>query len=68
MVRQKMQRCLECDAYSLRLICLVCGGASQAAGPLKWSPEDPRSTVRRKMQKVGHPEWVESLPSIDEEE
>ena len=26
------------------------------------------SRFRRKMQKVGQPEWVESLPSIDEEE
>ena len=68
MVRQKMQRCLACGSYSLRLACLECGGESQAAGPLKWSPEDPRSKIRRKMHNVGHPEWIESLPSLGEEE
>ncbi|RJU95594.1 MAG: hypothetical protein DWC10_07710 [Candidatus Poseidoniales archaeon] len=69
MARQRMQQCLTCGKFSLKTTCPHCGETAQAAAPLKWSPEDHRSSLRRKMNRVESPEWPASLatlPSLEE--
>ncbi|DAC21198.1 MAG TPA: hypothetical protein D7H91_04600 [Candidatus Poseidoniales archaeon] len=69
MAKQRMQRCLTCGAFSLRTICPECGERAQAAAPLKWSPEDNRAALRRKMKGVEDKDWpsqLATLPSLDE--
>ncbi|MBT4059053.1 MAG: ribosome biogenesis protein [Euryarchaeota archaeon] len=68
MVRSKMQKCKDCGAYGLSTTCKKCGGTAQAAGPLKFSPQDPQAKRRREYQKVTDPKWVENLPSPKVEE
>ena len=41
---------------------------AQAAGPLKFSPQDPQAKRRREYEKVGTPEWLAKLPSPKTEE
>ena len=65
MARQMLQQCLECSAWSLSRICTVCGGKAQAAAPIKWSPEDHRASVRRKMYDVTSQKWTDDLPKLD---
>ena len=65
MARQMLQQCLECSAWSLSRICTVCGGKAQAAAPIKWSPEDHRASVRRKMYDVTSQKWTNDLPKLD---
>ena len=48
MARQLIQKCKLCGAYSYNLDCKECEGTSQAAAPLKWTPEDPQAHRRRK--------------------
>ncbi len=64
MARQRMQQCLTCGAFSLNTTCPECGEVAQAAAPLKWSPEDHRSALRRKMNGVEDPAWAQSLPTL----
>jgi rRNA maturation protein Nop10 len=64
MARQILQQCLSCQAWSLATTCPACGGVAQAAAPLKWSPEDNRATIRRKMYNVESAEWTEALPTL----
>lgn len=64
MARQILQQCLTCKAWSLSTTCSSCGETAQAAAPLKWSPEDNRATIRRKMYDVDTPEWVEGLATL----
>ena len=64
MARQILQQCLECQSWSLSITCPKCGGRAQAAAPIKWSPEDHRASVRRKMYDVSSKEWTEKLPQI----
>lgn len=69
MAKQRMQQCLSCGAFSLSTICPVCGGQAQAAAPLKWSPEDHRAALRRKMNGVEDDDWPEqlaTLPSLEQ--
>ena len=69
MAKQRMQQCLSCGAFSLSTVCPVCGGQSQAAAPLKWSPEDHRAALRRKMNGVEDDDWPEqlaTLPSLEQ--
>ncbi|MDG1555849.1 MAG: nucleolar RNA-binding Nop10p family protein [Candidatus Poseidoniaceae archaeon] len=69
MARQLLQQCLECEAWTLATTCPSCGSKAQAAAPLKWSPEDHRASIRRKMYNVESPEWaanLATLPSLDE--
>ncbi|MBK00647.1 MAG: ribosome biogenesis protein [Euryarchaeota archaeon] len=68
MARQLIQKCKTCGAYSYELICPICGGNSQAAAPLKWTPEDPQAHRRRKMNEVESETWNDTLPSLSEEE
>ena len=73
MVRQKLQRCISCGAHGLSTTCHSCGENAQAAGPMKWSPEDPQAARRRQRQDVGSKQWLESLPkaiigTVSEEE
>tara|TARA_B100000282_G_C31623091_1_gene440277 strand:- start:298 stop:429 length:132 start_codon:yes stop_codon:yes gene_type:complete len=37
------------------------------SAPLKYSPEDPQGKRRREREDAGSDEWVESLPSPNEE-
>jgi rRNA maturation protein Nop10 len=64
MARQILQQCLTCQAWTLSTTCTSCDGTAQAAAPLKWSPEDNRATIRRKMYDVESPEWTQSLPTL----
>ncbi len=51
--------------------CPSCGGTARAAAPLKWSPEDAKADLRRRLEGVENPEWTASLPvlgEMDEEE
>ncbi|MBC8437703.1 MAG: ribosome biogenesis protein [Euryarchaeota archaeon] len=63
-----MQKCRECGEYGLSTTCKKCGGMAQAAGPLKFSPQDPQAKRRREYEKVGTPEWLAKLPSPKTEE
>ena len=64
MARQIIQQCLECQSWTLSTKCPKCGGIAQAAAPIKWSPEDHRASIRRKMYDVSSKEWTEKLPNI----
>jgi rRNA maturation protein Nop10 len=64
MARQRMQQCQACGAFSLQTACAQCGGVAQAAAPLKWSPEDHRASLRRKMNNVEDAGWSASLPTL----
>jgi len=68
MVRQKLQKCTACGVYGLALTCKACGGKAQAAGPMRFSPEDSRGHLRRKIHGVEDPTWAEKLPSPKEED
>ena len=68
MAKQRMQQCLSCGVFSLSTTCPACGGRAQAAAPLKWSPEDNRAALRRKMNGVEDPDWpsqLATLPSLE---
>tara|TARA_Y100001935_G_C17158512_1_gene434072 strand:- start:616 stop:819 length:204 start_codon:yes stop_codon:yes gene_type:complete len=67
MARQLIQKCKSCGAYSYTLSCKKCNGTSQAAAPLKWTPEDSQAHRRRKFQNVSSDDWNETLPSFAEE-
>ena len=64
MARQILQQCKTCKAWSLSTTCSSCGEVAQAAAPLKWSPEDNRATIRRKMYGVETPGWVDGLATL----
>ena len=64
MARQILQQCLSCKAWSLATTCPACGKTAQAAAPLKWSPEDNRAQIRRKMYAVESEEWIDGLPTL----
>jgi len=69
MARQRMQQCLSCGAFSLKTTCPLCGERAQAAAPLKWSPEDHRAALRRKMNGVEEATWpsqLATLPSLED--
>ena len=69
MARQLLQQCLECGAWTLATTCPSCGSKAQAAAPLKWSPEDHRAEIRRKMYNVTDAKWASglaTLPSLEE--
>ncbi|MBT60753.1 MAG: hypothetical protein CMA63_04275 [Euryarchaeota archaeon] len=65
MARQLLQQCLTCGAWTLATTCPSCGKTAQAAAPLKWSPEDHRAGIRRKMYQVESPEWTAGLATLD---
>tara|TARA_B100001113_G_scaffold263679_1_gene218591 strand:- start:259 stop:495 length:237 start_codon:yes stop_codon:yes gene_type:complete len=65
MARQLLQQCVECQGWTLERICPNCGGGANAAAPLKWSPEDQRANIRRKMYNVESPEWTADLPELE---
>ncbi|MCH1540058.1 MAG: RNA-protein complex protein Nop10 [Candidatus Poseidonia sp.] len=64
MARQILQQCLTCQAFSLKQVCPKCSEVAQAAAPLKWSPEDHRAALRRKMKNVQSDEWSSGLPTL----
>jgi rRNA maturation protein Nop10 len=65
MARQLLQQCTTCQDWTLERICAKCGAAANAAAPLKWSPEDQRANIRRKMYNVESPEWTAALPELE---
>ncbi len=65
MGRQLLQQCKDCQMWTLERICPKCGGEANAAAPLKWSPEDQRANLRRKMYNVESSQWLEELPKLD---
>ena len=65
MARQLLQQCVDCPDWTLERICPTCGGQANAAAPLKWSPEDQRANIRRKMYNVEAPEWSVALPELE---
>ena len=67
MVRSKLQYCKSCDLYGLGPDCDVCGKVMVTSAPLKYSPEDPQGKRRRERENAGSDEWVQSLPSPNEE-
>ncbi len=64
MAKQLLQQCLDCNAWSLSTTCPSCGKNAQAAAPLKWSPEDHRAELRRRMHNVEDSSWPQSLPTL----
>jgi len=55
----------------LSTTCPACGGSARAAAPIKWSPEDTKADLRRRLEGVTEAAWIEALPSlgdVDEEE
>ena len=64
MAKQRMQQCLTCGAFSLNTTCPKCGERAQAAAPLKWSPEDNRAALRRKMNGVENADWPSQLATL----
>ncbi len=64
MARQILQRCVDCGAWCLELVCPTCGGKAQASAPLKWSPEDHRAGVRRQLNNVESPDWPKTIPTL----
>tara|TARA_B100000927_G_scaffold82675_2_gene66274 strand:+ start:8664 stop:8876 length:213 start_codon:yes stop_codon:yes gene_type:complete len=67
MVRSKLQYCKNCDLYGLGPECDACGEAMVSSAPLKYSPEDPQGKRRRERENAGSDNWVNSLPSPNEE-
>ena len=64
MARQLLQHCKSCGAWTLLRDCPQCDATANAAAPLKWSPEDQRANIRRKMYDVESPKWPETLPDL----
>ncbi len=68
MPRTRLQKCTACGAYGLSETCEECGAQAQAAGPMRFSPEDARADLRRKLKEVESKEWASNLPSSEDEE
>ena len=68
MARTRLQKCTACGAYGLSETCGDCGGLAQAAGPMRFSPEDARADLRRKLKDVESKQWSTDLPSPEDEE
>jgi rRNA maturation protein Nop10 len=69
--RQLLQQCQSCSAWTLATTCAACGGTARAAAPMKWSPEDTKADLRRRLEGVTESSWIDSLPELgdaDEEE
>ena len=64
MVRQKIQKCIECGSYTLKRECPICKSVANVAAPLKWSPEDPQAHRRRKLNDVESDDWDKTLPTL----
>ena len=64
MARQLLQHCKKCGAWTLQRDCPHCDEIANAAAPIKWSPEDQRANIRRKMYHVESPEWLTTLPNL----
>ena len=65
MARQLLQQCVQCKAWTLLRDCPNCGGTANAAAPMKWSPEDQRASIRRKMYNIESEDWLNSLPELE---
>ena len=65
MARQLLQQCTQCKAWTFLRDCPHCDGTANAAAPMKWSPEDQRANIRRKMYNVESEEWLNDLPELE---
>ena len=65
MARQLLQQCVQCKSWTLHRDCPHCDGTANAAAPMKWSPEDQRANIRRKMYNVESEDWLNSLPELE---
>ena len=65
MTRQLLQQCVECKAWTLHRDCPHCDAIANAAAPMKWSPEDKRASIRRKMYNIESKDWLNSLPELE---
>ena len=65
MARQLLQQCVQCKACTLLRDCPHCDGTANAAAPMKWSPEDQRASIRRKMYNIESEDWLNSLPELE---
>ncbi len=68
MARTRLQKCTACGAYGLSETCRDCGAPAQAAVPMRFSPEDARADIRRKLKDVDSEAWVDQLPSPEDEQ
>jgi rRNA maturation protein Nop10 len=68
MARQQLQKCRDCGTHCLSTTCPKCGGNAQVAAPMKWSPDDKRAHLRRKLDGVEKKGWAESLPTLSTSE
>jgi rRNA maturation protein Nop10 len=66
MARSRLQKCTACGAYGLAETCGDCGSPAQAAGPMRFSPEDVRADLRRRLKDVESKAWAANLPSPDD--
>ncbi|HNW37828.1 MAG TPA: RNA-protein complex protein Nop10 [Methanosarcina vacuolata] len=48
---QKIRKCKNCGRYTLREICLGCGGKTFSPIPARFSPKDPYGRYRRMSKK-----------------
>lgn len=46
----RLMVCRACDRYTLRQNCPVCGKAAITPHPVRYSPEDPYGSYRRKLK------------------
>ena len=67
MARTRLQKCTACGAYGFSETCEKCGGQAQAAGPMRFSPEDARADIRRKLKDVESKPLAANLPSPEDE-
>ena len=68
MAQTRLQKCTTCGAYGLSEICKECGAPAQAAVPMRFSPEDARADLRRKLKNVESEDWADQLPSPEDEQ
>lgn len=50
-MKTKIQRCVDCDTYTLEDECPVCGSDVGSIAPARFSPEDPYGDQRREMKR-----------------
>ncbi len=49
-MKSRLRRCKECNRYTLKEICPVCGSKTVNPAPPKFSPEDPYGVYRRRLR------------------
>lgn len=57
-MKSLIKKCKNCNIYTIRNICMNCGGQTVDAIPPRYSPEDRYGKYRRRLKKVVE-EWTE---------